>query len=298
MTHNWIEVSLDLSDVSGEIADAVREAVTDRCGGLEELHDESGASRVRGYCVFTDDGKARVNLLSEHLRKIEGRNGLTPDALVNRVETRTIQNVDWATNWKQYYTPQRIGERFIVHPSWEPPETANPDDLLILMDPGQAFGTGQHETTRLCIELMETLDLRERRVADIGCGSGILSIAAVLLGADSVTACDIDATAVETAISNAGQNQVADSITVRVGSVPSVTQDAPFDIVMANIISEVLIEIHAELTALMKPGGFMIWSGIIEDRKHDIEDVIRQSGLRSAERRQQGEWLGYILELE
>jgi len=292
---NWIQISVNIAHLPIEVTEAVRESIADICGGLEELTGETGAPLLRGYVAYSDIGKAQLNLLKESLARIEQSAELASGAITDTLITETIQNVDWATNWKQYYTPQRIGKHFIVYPSWDKPTNVKDSDHLILLDPGQAFGTGQHETTRLCIELMEDLDISGWKVADVGCGSGILSIAAVMYGAEKIYACDIDSVAVETAQENARINRVNESIDCTTGSVAAVKSAAPYDLVFANIIAEVLIDIGEDLRSVMNKGGRMIWSGVIQEQMPNIESCIADLGLKVLQVKRDGEWAGYLL---
>lgn len=293
--NNWIQISINIAHLSTEVTEAVRESIVDICGGLEELTGETGAPLLRGYVAYSDQGKAQLNLLKESLARIEHAAELDSGAITNTLYTETIQNVDWATNWKQYYRPQRIGKHCIVYPSWDTPTNVKDSDHLIRLDPGQAFGTGQHETTRLCIELMEDLDISGWKVADVGCGSGILSIAAAMYGAEKIHACDIDGVAVETAQENARVNSVDASIDFKTGSVAAIKSAASYDLVFANIIAEVLIDIGEELRSVMRPGGRMIWSGVIQEQMANVESCIADLGLKVLKIKCDGEWASYLL---
>lgn len=297
MTSDWIKITVTLSHLDIDIEEAVSGAMSDQCGGLEEITLSTGSKQFRGYFANTDAGKMQVNLLREELQRIEQRAEMPEGTIANNFETDIIENSNWATNWKQYFKPQRIGRHFVVYPSWNPPEERQPEDHLLLIDPGQAFGTGQHESTRLCIELMETLDLRGIQVADVGCGSGILSIVAAMLGTSSVVGCDIDPVAVETAAANAERNQVTARTSFYRGTVSAVSAEAPLDLVLANLLADILVDLHDDLISLMRPNGKMIWSGIIEERQSEIESLIRSTGLRIVRKMQQGEWVAYLLEL-
>jgi len=292
---SWIQISVNSADLPTEVTEAMKESVADLCGGLEELTEESGMPLFRGYVAYSDQGKAQLNLLKESLTRIEQSAGLESGAITENLTTDTIQNVDWDTNWKQYYKQQRIGKHFIVYPSWDKPTDAQETDHLILLDPGQAFGTGQHETTRLCIELMEDLDISGWKIADVGCGSGILSIAAVMSGAEKIFACDIDSVAVETAQENAEINGVDASIDFKTGSVTTVKSVAPYDLIFANILAEVLINLGEELRSIMRPGGQMIWSGIIQEQMSNIESCVADLGLKVLQVKRDGEWAGYLI---
>lgn len=293
--NSWIAISVNLANLSTDVIEAVSEALSDICGGLEELTDDSGESYVRGYVSATETGKTQIKFLKTSLSRIENSARLISGAIVDQLTTEVIQNIDWATNWKQYYKPQRIGKHFIVYPSWEKPTDVQNDDLLIRLDPGQAFGTGQHESTRLCLEFLEELDVSDSKIVDVGCGSGILSIAAAQLGAGEIHACDIAEAAVETAKQNAEINSVASAIKFHNGSVAAVKPGAPYDLIFANIITEVLLDLGEELRSIMHPNGRMIWSGIIEKQMTHIERCVADLDLKILQIKREGEWVAYLL---
>lgn len=180
-----------------------------------------------------------------------------------------VQDEDWEQVWKEFYHPLRVGRRLVITPSWEPwppvddPAAARPDDIVIELDPEMAFGTGNHATTQLCLCVLEDLVQPGATVLDIGCGSGILSIAAARLGATRIVAIDVDPVAVATATTNSARNQVAASVQVRRGDLSSVT-DGPFDLVVANVNAPVVDEIAGDVFAGLAPGGYYAASGLIE----------------------------------
>lgn len=229
---------------------------------------------------------------------------------------------DWENEWKKFFHPRRIGRRFVIQPSWET-EPVQAGDLAIVLDPGQAFGTGDHPTTRLCLELLEETDIQGMNVADVGCGSGILSIGAVMLGAKSVVANDIDPVAVEVAKENAERNQISVGWSVGEGiaglyaetprgvleeaneeweqdETPLARSRDPkrvsrgmieprYDVVVSNIISAVLIRLAPDVSSALHPGGRWIVSGIIEQNWPDVVRAAENAGFRlRAERREDG----------
>jgi ribosomal protein L11 methyltransferase len=188
-----------------------------------------------------------------------------------------VPEEDWAELWKQHFKPRRIGQRLVVRPSWEEYDAA-PGDVEIVLDPGQAFGTGEHPTTRLCLELLEALELQGKSVADVGCGSGILAVAAVKLGAARVLATDLDLLAVEVAKENAGRNGVSFECFVAEGMTELAGQR--WDVVLSNIISATLIRLAPGVPEHLVPGGCWIVSGIIENNWPDVLAAAERAGLK------------------
>ncbi|MCF7803843.1 MAG: 50S ribosomal protein L11 methyltransferase [Candidatus Marinimicrobia bacterium] len=294
---DWIEIRFPIDSVPDELLETVEETLTEYCGGSETL-EENNNEIIRGYLPAIDSGRADLTRLMQEFDEIARRNGLESNLISGKVVTRTIRNTDWAANWKQYYKPERIGNNFIVYPSWEKPEDLQSDDILIQLDPGQAFGTGQHESTQLCLCILEELDINNWHIADVGCGSGILSIAAALGGAKDVYGADIDGVAVETATENSRRNGVASQLQFRTGSTDALRNAAPYDLVFANIISQVLMDIGAELRSLAKPGGLLIWSGILYEEARELEEYIDSLGMIIEERKRDGKWVGYLLKAQ
>ena len=205
---------------------------------------------------------------------------------------KIVEEADWAEAWKVHYHPVRIGRRLVIRPLWTQVEL-QPDDVEIALDPGMAFGTGTHPTTQLCLEALEELIVPSANVLDLGCGSGILAIAAAKLGAQHVLALDIDTVAVEAALLNAEQNSAAEKITVQEGSLESlVTSARRFDLIVVNILARIIIEMCSQhLGDVVRPGGLAIFSGIIEEQANDVEAALRTAGLQPYRRRLQGDWV-------
>ncbi|MBD2314991.1 50S ribosomal protein L11 methyltransferase [Desertifilum sp. FACHB-1129] len=200
------------------------------------------------------------------------------------VQWTLIDEEDWASSWKQYWNPQEIGDRFLVNPAWLPiPE--NTDRLVLRLDPGVAFGTGAHPTTQLCLEALEmrlgygaSTDIA---IADVGCGSGILSIGAILLGARQVYAVDTDPLAVRSAHSNRRLNQVrSDVLKIETGSVERLLEmsQGPVDGILCNILAEVIIDLTPQLDAIAKPTTWGILSGILLEQAKPVADTLEQHG--------------------
>ena len=202
----------------------------------------------------------------------------------------SIREEDWANNWKQYFKPFRVGERLVVKPTWEDWNAA-PDDLVIEIDPGMAFGTGTHETTALCIELIERY-YRGGRLMDIGTGSGILAIAAALLGARDVYAIDIDEDAVRVARENVRQNGLEDAITVEKGDLLKGVRGT-YDFAAANILAPVICMLATPLSDYLTPGGTFVCSGIIREKRDDVYNALIQAGYRILDERSRGDWCAF-----
>lgn len=234
-----------------------------------------------------------------------------------RVETRPLPETNWEESWKQFFHPRRIGEHWVVRPTWEEYE-ARAGDRVIVLDPGQAFGTGDHPTTRMCLELMEPLDLVGRPVADVGCGSGILAVGACMMGAEPVEAVDIDPLAMEVAKENAARNGVSfraltgDGLSAFTGSLEDVPQDetpleaqgtrdkgqpsgplslVTYDLIVSNIISATLIRIAPEIAPAVAPGGAWIVSGIIESNWPEVRETAAKVGFTLADERHEDGWV-------
>ncbi|HET7027215.1 MAG TPA: 50S ribosomal protein L11 methyltransferase [Candidatus Limnocylindrales bacterium] len=287
-----------------EAVEAVSEILSRHAGGgtsvepAFELVDEGLGARiasdrpatVRAYVPALDSGAVRVAVDGArdalgHLQAF----GLRP---IGELETRVVHDSDWAEAWKRHFPVLRLGRRIVIRPTWRRHRRA-PDDVVLALDPGMAFGTGLHPTTRLCVAAVERLAddgrLRAARVLDVGSGSGILAIAAARLGASSVLGVDPDPIAVESTIANARRNRVARLVRARRGSVP--TGDPPFDVVLANLIASLLVDLAAALAGELRPGGVLVASGIFVEREQDVRAAFEAAGLRVHGRAEDGDWV-------
>jgi ribosomal protein L11 methyltransferase len=258
--------------------------------GLAAAVDTSRPAVVRGYVSAEDAGVVDAAIESvvrdlAHLQAFGLRH-------IAELETRLVHEEDWAEAWKEHFPVMRVGRRIVIQPTWREYEPAD-DDLLIKLDPGRAFGTGLHPTTRLCllgIEQWFESDLTgDSRVLDVGTGSGILAIAAARTGASSVLAIDIDQVAVEATKANAALNGFENLISARQGSLP-LAEPRQFHLVLANIISGVLIDLASELAAVLWPGGRLLAGGVFHERESDVRQAFESAGLRIIGRRVDGDW--------
>jgi ribosomal protein L11 methyltransferase len=217
--------------------------------------------------------------------------GLRP---VGALAVRAVRASDWTDAWKAAYAPQRIG-RVVIVPSWLE-EPLGPREVAIRLDPGMAFGTGLHPTTRACLELLQEVEPVPSRLLDVGCGSGILALAALRLGARHADAVDTDPLAVATTRANAEANELGSRVTVREGSLPASPEGDPYPLVLANLVAVVLVGLAPRLAAQLAPGGVLLASGIIEGRSDEVRAAFARAGLVIATERHDGEWVSLRVE--
>ncbi len=307
---NWLEVSLT---VNGELAEAVADVLarfapngvtTEQ--GVRFIHDEdegtpAGPITVRAYLPVDEQLEERRARLEESLYYL-GRIQPLPEPIF-----KPIADQNWMEAWKERYRPIPIGRRLLILPAWL--ESPEPERIPIRIDPGMAFGTGTHPTTQLCLELLEEVfghegaapgSSTQPRVIDVGCGSGILSIAALKLGAPEALGVDIDPESIKNSRENADTNGIGDELALGLGSVSEVLQGKfPWrsaHVVLANILAPVIIRLlDGGLAGLAEPGGAIILSGILNEQAQGVINAAQSKGLRLEETRRMGDWVALLM---
>ncbi len=208
------------------------------------------------------------------------------------IDTRTVAEETWAEVWKKYYKPFYAASHLVIKPTWESFDPA-PGDRIIEIDPGMAFGSGTHETTAMCISLLEEVIRGGERVIDVGTGSGILAIAAALFGAKHVLAIDIDPDAVRVASENVLHNHVESIVSVQEGDLLKATEET-CEICVANIISDIIISFAAPLKAHIEPGGLFLCSGVVRERTEEVQNALLQAGYAILKTEHRGEWSAFL----
>jgi ribosomal protein L11 methyltransferase len=308
----WAEVSCEApADIVDELADFL---VTLSGNGvcIENLSidtfsldtlDDTPVKAVKAYFPADSALQNKVALIEEYLSEhVAAYPGFVPQAPA----ITCLKEEDWANNWKKHFKPTRIGKRMVVKPTWEEWDAAN-DEIIVEIDPGMAFGTGTHPTSRLCIEILERIFFSEPPFSisgipaavdllDVGTGSGILAIAAAKLGATRVIAIDIDPEAVSITQQNLAVNRVEEIVSV--SSVPLSEVDGFFGVVVANILAEELVRMRHELVGKMRRGGFLILSGILSEKEGTVLDGFAHLPLTLVETTREAEWSCITFRLE
>lgn len=263
--------------------------------GLAAELDTAQPATVRAYLPALDAAAAEraIAEVTERLGHLQVF-GLRP---IGDLDVRPVHEEDWAAAWKQHFPVLRVGRRLVIRPTWRR-HRAQPGDVVLALDPGMAFGTGLHPTTRLCLAGIERWSdegiIEGRHAIDVGCGSGILAIAVAKLGAASVLGVDTDPIAVESTIANAARNRLARRIPARRASLP--TSGGPWDLVLANLIASLLVALADELAAALTPGGRLLASGIFIDREPEVRAAFEAAGLRVREQFGEGDWVALDVE--
>ncbi len=295
---SWLEVAISCD---GELAEAISEVlaryvsqgVVSETGvkydEAEEIPMPYGPVKVYGYLVYDDTVESKKRQIEEalwHLSLIQP---------IPEPTYRKIENQNWMESWKAFYKPILIGERLLILPAWL--ENPNPERIAIMIDPSMAFGTGTHPTTQLCLALAENIILTNNCVIDVGCGSGILSIAAVKLGAEKVIAVDLDHASIVATQKNGAANNVLEHIETGEGSVQEILagkfsiKEAP--VVLVNILAPIIIRLfHEGLNELVQKDGILVLSGILDRQATEVRKVAESYGFQFIEQREINDWVG------
>lgn len=259
---------------------------------INVLEHKGKVAVVKAYFAEEDNIEEILGYVNEKLVELKE---MGIDLGEAKVEHEKMHEEDWANTWKQYYKPSKVGEKIVVKPIWEEYEQKE-GELVVNLDPGMAFGTGTHETTRMCIQALEKYVKEESTVFDVGCGSGILAIAAAKLGAKLAVGVDLDPVAVESSIENVGYNNL-NNIEILHGNLVEVI-DGKADIVVANILAEIICILTDDVKRVMKDGGVFITSGIIHDRVDMVCEKLEATGFEVIEKNRDGEWNCIVAKLK
>ena len=319
---NWLELHIDTTHAGLEPLETMLSALgidgvviddeTEFQDFLENNHqywdyvDEDlekqmqGRSRVTFYLQADEEGFAKMGEVRIALQELKETHTGCGTLLMTM---NNMQDADLENNWKQYYKPMEIGDRLLVIPQWEQDDPKVREQMRtrvpLILEPGLTFGTGSHATTRLCLTALEKAVQGDEKVLDLGCGSGILSIAALKLGAASAVAVDIDDKCLDVAYENAAMNGIGrDIYTVKVGDILGnealrAEIGGGYQVVLANIVADVIIGLAPMVRSLLAPEGLFLCSGIIDDRAEEVADKLRQAGLEIVETRSAEGWFAY-----
>lgn len=279
MISNGLQIE-DYSDLEDRILDGV----------YGDLIDESVLNADKTVCSVSAyvPADSQVN---DYKSLVQER--FSAEGIEVKIELISLCEEDWADSWKQYYKPIKIGERLVVVPMWEKYEK-EPNEVIVKMDPGMAFGTGTHETTRLCATLLEKYITKESKMLDVGCGSGILAICASKLGAKECYAYDIDPVAVKVARENVKDNDVT-NIECDVSDLLKGVSAGKYDVITANIVADIIIRLLPDISAFMHKDTTLVISGIIDERCEDVYDSINKNGFTIVDEIHENGWCAISL---
>lgn len=305
---NWIEYRIHITH---EAADAVANMLTELGSNgtliedAKDRHerpkrpDETGQPSVEhlpfeGVVLkaYFPENEQKDDDIRMALASIQQRSGMDMGHVT--VDSEIVKEEDWEEAWKTFYKPIRVSPNVIITPSWENVERET-DDVVVELDPGMAFGTGAHATTILCLQVLERIVNEGDSVIDVGTGSGVLSIAAAKFGAASVFAYDLDELAVNVAKENVAINQEEDKVTVKRSDLFSETA-VKGDIIVANLLADIIIRMAPDVKAHLTPGGYLLVSGIIANKKDDVCQALENEGFRVAETLEQDDWVAIVLQ--
>jgi ribosomal protein L11 methyltransferase len=286
----WLEASVQ---ADGEAAEAVSEVFNRYGRGGAVLSTEFGDELsnvavviVKTYLFLDEEGLKTRQRIEEALWHLSQIYHVPPP------QFRELTEDDWANAWKKHYHVLRVGQRMVIKPTWQE-YVPQPDDVVVVLDPGMAFGTGLHPTTQMCLQALEEHLEPGAKVLDLGTGSGILAIAAAKLGADSVLALDNDPVAVRAAQANVQSNGVQNVVTIELGSLDKATGE--FELLLVNILARVIVELADQgLMDRVRPSGLIIVAGLIEEQEVGVTAALREHGMEIVERRQEKDWVTLV----
>ena len=282
----WLEVSIGADP---RLHEAIASYLFDLdCSGVA-VSDER-PWEIKAYLPAGEDTVQRIELLNKYLQEIQT---FFPQAEIPRLQSKSIEEQDWGETWKKFFRQERVTHLLTIVPAWERP-SGPVTEKIILMDPGPAFGTGKHPSTRMCLRALENMaGERPWNMLDVGTGSGILAIYSAILGANRIVAIDIDPEALRWARRNAMLNKVQDKIIFSSTSLTELTEE--YHVVAANIVYETILELKAELARVTCPGGTLILSGLLLDQSEKVKNEFCLEGLSVVDIKSVGEWAAVIL---
>ena len=290
---NWIELSIATDAEGAEAAAALLNEFVSGGAVIEQMITPEPGETLNPARAYT----VRAFFSSHATEALEhAQNGLwhlTQLRAMGEPQVRELAEEDWAEAWKKHYTILHLGQHIVVKPSWLE-YAPQPEEIVVELDPGMAFGTGLHPTTRLCLIALEDLFTPGQKVLDVGTGSGILSIAAAKLGAREILALDLDPVAVDTAAKNVAINHAEHMVTVQRGSIDSVGDGNLFDLICINILAEVISDLAPALATALRSGGIVIASGILDYKADDVIEALRAVGIELVEKKQEEDWIALV----
>lgn len=298
---SWTELKLSVPAAQVEEAAAIAQMTVPYGIYIEDYsHLEEEVERIAHINLIDEEllARAREQAIihiyispeenpAEAISYLKGQ--LPAAGIAFELETGSIKEEDWANEWKKFYHPMRVGKRILICPSWEECPVDG-DTVRVTLDPGMAFGTGTHETTRLCMAMLEECVTDSSRVLDVGCGSGILAVTALLLGAKEAVGVDIDELAVKVAEENAVRNGVSDRLKLICGDLTDKV-DGVYDVICANIVANVIIRLSKDIRTFMKKGTMLLCSGIIEPREQEVLQALSDCGLTHVKTLREKGWV-------
>ncbi len=300
---DWTEITLLVPTADTEVAAAIANMAVPYGIYIEDYSDlEQGAREIAHIDLIDEELLARDrchSIIHLYIDPAESpaeavaflSERLSAEGITHTVQSNEVREEDWANNWKKYFKPLVVGEQLLICPTWEQPGALGDGRKVLKIDPGMAFGTGGHDTTRLVLSVLEKTVTKGCDLLDVGCGSGILSIAALLLGANRALGVDIDPLAVRTAIENGEENDMTSPrYTIVEGDLVDKV-DGQFDVIVANIVADAIIMLSPAVRPFLKDGGTYVVSGIIDSREQDVLPALDAAGFAVTERFESNGWV-------